>query len=350
MFLDRAIITVKAGDGGPGAVSFRREKYEPKGGPDGGNGGDGGSVVLQAEDGMSTLYDFRGNPLWAAKNGEPGGGKQCSGATASDLIIRLPPGTMVYNNETGELMHDLKPGERVVIARGGTGGWGNEHYKSSTNQTPRNFDAGGTGEQFDLRLELKLIADAGFVGLPNAGKSTLLAALTRATPKIANYPFTTLSPQLGIAELDNARRIVLADIPGLIEGASRGVGLGHEFLRHIERTRVIVHLLDAQPLDESDPAGNYRVVRKELGQYSAELLEKPEIVALNKMDLVPDEEERRAIIKKLCAALRKREGREVIAISGATGQGLKDLMEKVWGMLRPERTEEKGWKDEAVKG
>ena len=344
MFLDSAIITVKAGDGGPGCVSFRREKYEPKGGPDGGNGGDGGNVVLQAEDGMSTLYDFRGNPLWAAKNGHPGGGKQCSGAAAPDLVIKMPAGTLVYNNATGELMHDLKPGERVIIARCGTGGWGNEHYKSSTNQTPRNSDKGGEGERFELRLELKLIADAGFVGLPNAGKSTLLAALTRAMPKIASYPFTTLSPQLGITELDATRRIVLADIPGLIEGASRGVGLGHEFLRHVERTRVIVHLLDAAPLDGSDPAANYRVVRKELAEYSAELAEKPEIIALNKMDLIPDEKERKKLVKKLCTALGLREGTEVFAISGAAGKGLKELMEKVWTLLHPAGNSVSGWK------
>jgi len=348
MFLDQAIITVKAGDGGPGCVAFRREKYEPKGGPAGGNGGDGGNVVLQAEDGMSTLYDFRGNPLWAAKNGDPGGGKQCSGATAPDLVIKMPAGTLIYNHATGVLMHDLKPGESVVIARCGTGGWGNEHYKSSTNQTPRNFDKGGEGEKFELRLELKLIADAGFVGLPNAGKSTLLAALTRATPKIAAYPFTTLSPQLGITELDATRRIVLADIPGLIEGASRGVGLGHEFLRHVERTRVIVHLLDAAPLDDSDPAENYRVVRKELAQYSAELADKPEIIALNKMDLIPDEKVQKKVVKKICSALELREGAEVFAISGASGKGLKELMERVWGLLHPAGGSASGWKEAAA--
>ncbi len=345
MFVDRAVITVKAGDGGPGCVSFRREKYEPKGGPDGGNGGDGGSVVLQAEGGMSTLYDFRGNPNWDAKNGDPGTGKQCSGAAAPELVIKLPPGTLVYNNKTGELMHDLLPGERVVIAKGGRGGWGNEHFKSSTNQTPRNADPGGPGERFELRLELKLIADVGFVGLPNAGKSTLLAALTRATPKIADYPFTTLSPQLGITELDATRRIVLADIPGLIEGASRGVGLGHEFLRHIERTRVIVHLLDAAPIDGSDPAENYRVVRRELGQYSQELADKPEIVALNKMDLIPGEDERGQVLNKVAAALEMIPGRDVVAISGAAGKGLRELMERVWTMLHPAGKTDPGWKD-----
>jgi len=347
MFVDRAIITVKAGDGGPGCVSFRREKYEPKGGPDGGNGGDGGSVVLLAEEGMSTLYDFRGNPIWDAKNGEPGGGKQCSGAAAPDLVIKLPPGTLAFNHETGALIHDLKPGERVVIAKGGKGGWGNEHFKSSTNQTPRNADRGEPGARIELRLELKLIADVGLVGLPNAGKSTLLAALTRATPKIANYPFTTLAPQLGITELDATRRIVLADIPGLIEGASRGVGLGHEFLRHVERTRVIVHLLDAAPTDGTDPAENYRVVRHELAQYSEELVDKPEIVALNKMDLIPDDEERDEIIKKIAAALELIPGRDLFAISGAAGKGLRELMERVWGMLRPAGKEDSGWKDAA---
>lgn len=335
MFVDRAIITVRAGKGGPGAVSFRREKGEPKGGPNGGDGGNGGSVILKAEEGMSTLYDFRGNPLWAAMDGEPGGKKQCHGANASDLVIKLPPGTLIYNHKTGELMHDLKPGESVVIAKGGRGGWGNEHFKSSTNQTPRKATPGEPGEEFEVRFELKLIADVGLVGMPNAGKSTLLAALTRASPKIANYPFTTLSPQLGIAELDATRRIVIADIPGLIEGASGGAGLGHDFLRHIERTRVLVHLLDAMPEDESDPARNYEIIHDELEQYSKTLADKSVLIALNKMDLLPDDRAREKAVNKLAKDLGLRADKDILAISGATKLNLKPLLERLWKQLHP---------------
>lgn len=335
MFVDRAVILVAAGKGGDGCVSFRREKYEPKGGPDGGDGGKGGDVVVQSEEGMSTLYDFRHQAEWRAKPGEPGGRKQCHGGNAADLVIRLPPGTLIINEATGDLVHDLKPGERVIVARGGKGGWGNEHFKRSTNQTPRNASPGEPGEEFRLRLELKLIAEVGLVGLPNAGKSTLLAALTRATPRIADYPFTTLSPQLGIAEVDATRRMVLADIPGLIEGASEGAGLGHEFLRHVERTRIIVHLLDAAPPDGSDPAANYRVVRHELAKYSPALADKPELVVLNKVDLLADDGERDAAARDLCAKLDLRPGRDVLAISGAARQGLKELLERLWAMLHP---------------
>jgi GTP-binding protein len=334
VFIDQAIITVRAGNGGSGAVSFRREKFEPKGGPNGGNGGSGANVVLKAEEGMSTLYDFRGNPLWFAKDGGGGGFKQCTGADAEDLIIKLPAGTLVYNNETGELLHDLKPGESYIVAKGGRGGWGNEHFKSSTNQTPRNATPGDKGEQFEIRLELKLIAEVGLVGMPNAGKSTLLAATTRANPKIANYPFTTLAPQLGIAEVDAGRRLILADIPGLIEGASDGAGLGHDFLRHIERTKVLVHLLDATPDNGKTPAENYHTIRKELESYSPILAEKPEIVVLNKIDLL-DDEERAEAINSLARELDLRVDRDLIAISGAAKLGLRPLLERLWRELHP---------------
>lgn len=344
MFVDRATITVRAGDGGAGAVSFRREKGEPKGGPDGGDGGTGGSVILVAEDGLKTLYDFRGNRHWEAQPGEAGRFKQQHGANGGDCAVRLPPGTLVYNDETGELIHDLQPGERVVVARGGKGGLGNEHFKSSTNQAPRKATPGGHGEKFTLRLELKLIADIGFIGLPNAGKSTLLAALTRAHPKIADYPFTTLAPQLGIAELDPQRRLVLADIPGLIEGAASGAGLGHDFLRHVERTRVLVHLLDAQPVDGSEPAANYEVVRRELAGYSEELAEKQELVVLNKTDLLAEPGEVEARVKELAARLDLRPGRDLVAISGATGRGTGDLLEKLWKLLNPGPERVEGWK------
>jgi GTP-binding protein len=346
MFVDRAIINVRAGHGGAGSVSFRREKFEPKGGPNGGDGGKGGDVVLVADTGKNTLLDFRGNPNWAAEDGEPGGKKQCFGADGKDCRIKLPPGTLVYNNATGQLMVDLAPGQEFTIARGGKGGFGNEHYKGSTNQAPTHAHPGFEGDAFELRLELKLIADVGLVGLPNAGKSTLLAALTRANPKIANYPFTTLAPQLGVAELPanrggggsgaggtGVRSLVIADLPGLIEGAAQGKGLGHDFLRHVERTRVLLHLLDVQPEDGSNPADNYRKIRKEIYDYSPELAEREEIIALNKMDLLADDREREAAVKKLRRDLKLGRDAEVFAISGAAHLHTAELLERLWLML-----------------
>jgi GTP-binding protein len=338
---------VRAGNGGNGRVAFRRELGAPKGGPNGGDGGNGGNVVVVAEEGMSTLYDYRGTPLWTAKPGDMGGQKQCHGLAGEDLVIRLPAGTLIYNNRSDELIHDLKPGETIVLAKGGRGGFGNEHFKSSVNQTPRKASPGEPGEEIEVRLELKLIAEVGLVGMPNAGKSTLLAALTRANPKIAAYPFTTLAPQLGIAEIDSTRRVVIADIPGLIEGAADGAGLGHDFLRHVERTRVLVHLLDVMPPDESDPADNYRTIRAELAQYSAKLAEKPEIIALNKMDLISEEPDRKKAVKKLCKDLGLRE-KDVIAISGAGRMNLKPLLEMVWIQLHPDNHVPAGWKKAAV--
>jgi GTP-binding protein len=292
---------------------------------------------------MSTLYDFRHQIKWAAPNGEPGGRKQCTGAAGPDMVIRLPPGTLLFRADSSELIHDLKPGERVIVAKGGRGGFGNEHFKSSTNQTPKSATPGEPGEELKVRLELKLIAEVGIVGLPNAGKSTLLAALTAATPKIADYPFTTLSPQLGVATVEGTRRIVLADIPGLIEGASQGAGLGHDFLRHIERTRVIVHLLDARPQDESNPAENYRLIREELKQYSPELADKPELVVLNKADLFEDASERDAAAKELSRELGLG-GKELLVISGAARDGLRELLERLWAMLHPSEFRVEGWK------
>ncbi len=342
MFVDRAIIQVRAGKGGDGRVAFRREKAAPKGGPNGGNGGKGGDVVIVAEEGMSTLYDLRYESLYKAFDGEVGGLTQCTGKDGEDFILKLPPGTLIFNHATGDLMHDLAPGERVVIAKGGKGGWGNEHFKSSTNQTPRTATEGDPGEAFELRLELKLIAEVGFIGMPNAGKSTLLKALTRANPKIADYPFTTLSPQLGIAEVDAERRIVMADIPGLIEGASQGAGLGHDFLRHVERTRILVHLLDCAPPDGSNPADNYRTIRKELEQYSLQLAERPELVVLNKADLLDDDKARRRALLDLCKELDLRPDKDAIIISGATRLNTRDLLDRLWKILHPAKADTPG--------
>jgi GTP-binding protein len=334
MFVDRATITVKAGDGGNGCVSFRREKYIPKGGPDGGDGGDGGDVVLQADENYNTLLDFQGRPEWKAKSGDAGRFKQQYGLAGDDLIIRVPPGTMVFNDETGELMVDLGPGQSHIIAKGGKGGRGNDRFKTSTNQTPRTAEPGELGEKFRIRMELKLIADVGIVGLPNAGKSTLLSVITDAHPKIADYPFTTLVPQLGIAELDQKRRLVIADIPGLIEGAADGHGLGHEFLRHVERTRVLVHLVDIAPADESDPVANYKLIREELSRYSTLLAEKPELIVLNKADLL-DEDELKAASGRFKKELKLGRSEPLLVISGATRTGVRELLEQLWTIVRP---------------
>lgn len=337
MFIDSAIIQVKAGDGGNGRVSFRRLKYEPKGGPDGGEGGDGGSVIAVGDPNTNTLLDFRHKRLWKAQSGEHGRGKQQYGASQMDLPINMPPGTLIYETGGSEgevLLADLKEGDRVVIAKGGKGGRGNEAFKTPTHQAPREAEPGEAGEEKTLRLELKLIADVGLVGLPNAGKSTLLSATTRATPKIADYPFTTLAPQLGIAELDGERRIVLADLPGLIEGAAAGAGLGHDFLKHIERTRLIIHVLEVKPADGSDPADNYRKIRKELEDYSVELAEKPEIIALTKTDLLESDADAAKTEKSLRTALRLGRGDEVHRISSARREGLRELLESAWKMLR----------------
>ncbi len=318
-------------------------KYVPKGGPDGGDGGDGGSVVFEADEGLNTLLDFRGRTLFSAKDGEPGGQRHCHGKSGADLVLRVPPGTLVIDDDTGDTLADIAPGDRVTLLRGGRGGLGNDHFKTSINQAPRRAEPGEPGEAKRLRLELKLIADVGLVGLPNAGKSTLLSAWTRAEAKVGAYPFTTLSPQLGIAELDPARRIVISDIPGLIAGASEGVGLGHEFLRHIERTRVILHLVDAIPSDGADPAENYRVIRHELFAYSPELAAKPEIVALNKVDLLTDEDRER-IMTDFRHAIAPDGVTGIIALSGATGIGQRETMEALWTALGDQAKPTPAWK------
>lgn len=344
MFVDEATIEVRAGNGGDGRVSFRRAKHQPKGGPDGGDGGDGGSVILAADDGLNTLYDFRGTRLWKAEHGGHGGPNNRHGANGEDRIITLPPGTIVFDDQTKAMLCDLRSNDRVVIARGGKGGRGNDYFKSATNQTPRKAEPGERGEAKVLNLELRLIADVGLIGKPNAGKSTLLSVLTRADPKIGSYPFTTLSPQLGIAEVDARRRLVLADIPGLIEGAAEGAGLGHEFLRHIERTRVLLHVVDACPGDGSAPIEHYRAIRDELMHYSAQLAEKPELVVLSKMDLFDDDESRDAAVKAFSRALRV-EGAttEVLPVSGITNLGLAPLLERLWSMVGTPSVKTDAW-------
>ena len=339
MFVDRARIQVSAGKGGDGKVSFRRAKGLPKGGPDGGDGGRGGDVVLAADEGLNTLIDFRGIYDWRARDGDPGGKKQCTGGAGDDLEIRVPAGTVVFDEPSGDQLADIGPGDRVVIARGGRGGLGNEHFKNAVNQAPRTATPGEPGETHQLVLELKVIAEIGLVGFPNAGKSTLLKSVTRADPKIADYPFTTLSPQLGIAMLDADRRLVIADIPGLIEGAARGAGLGHDFLRHIERTSVLIHVLDAAPTNGLTPAANHSAIREELMGYSSMLAEKPELIALNKMDLVPADE-RDALVADLRTELRLGADDLVFPISGATGIGTGELLESAWTRLHADDEEE----------
>jgi GTP-binding protein len=335
MFVDEARIHVKAGDGGNGCVSFRREKAVPKGGPDGGDGGDGGSVIIYTDANKDTLLDFAGKHHWKAERGEGGMGAKCYGTKGEDLRIPVPLGTQIYDEEHQVLIADLdKPNMELVIAKGGKGGRGNWHFKTSTNQTPRYAEPGTDGEERMLELKLKLIADVGLVGMPNAGKSTLLSSISAARPKIADYPFTTLDPQLGIVDLGPDRRIVVADIPGLIEGANQGTGLGTAFLKHIERTKIIVHLLDLYPLDGSDPAKNYKTIRKELEAFSEELGAKREIIVANKVDLNTDDGEALKALKK------KLKGKTVLAISGATRVGIHDFLDALWKEVASDRTVE----------
>ncbi len=330
MLIDRATIFVKAGKGGDGCVSLRRETFVPKGGPDGGDGGQGGDVVLVGDESLDTLFGFRKLPHLRAENGGFGRSRSMTGADGEDFVAGVPLGTLVYEVDDGELLGDIShPGQRLVVARGGKGGFGNEHFKSATNQTPRKATPGERGQERKLRLELKLIADVGLIGKPNAGKSTMLRALSNATPKVADYPFTTRWPHLGIAELTGGRRLVVADIPGLIEGASAGAGLGHDFLRHIERTLVLVMMIDVAPLDGSDPIEQYETVRGELAAYSAELARKPQIVVLNKIDLVPPAD-RAGLIADLTRRLEARGAGEILLTSGASREGTADLLEACW--------------------
>ncbi len=328
MLVDRAEIYIKAGNGGHGCVSFRREKFEPKGGPDGGDGGDGGHVFAVATPGVDTLLDFAGKHHWIAQHGRPGMGKKMYGKQGENLILKLPQGTLILDRDTNILIKDLSThGEMVRIAEGGKGGRGNARFATSTHQSPREFEEGTPGQERWLRLELKLFADVGIVGLPNAGKSTLLSRLSRAKPKIADYPFTTLEPQLGIVELSGHRRFVLADIPGLIHGAHEGAGLGDEFLRHIERTRVIVHLVDVGgEMAAMSPVEAYTTIRNELSKYSPELAAKEELVVANKIDVTGGA----AAAREFSASI----GRPVLPISAVSGKGLPQLTEGLWELIQ----------------
>jgi len=333
MFIDEAKIWVKAGNGGNGCVSFRREKYIPKGGPDGGDGGRGGSVYFQTVKNLDTLMDFTGKHHWPAQNGKDGSGSNKHGSNGQDLVINVPPGTLIYDIDLNLLLKDLnKAGQKVCVCKGGRGGKGNKAFATATNQTPRYASPGKKGQQRNIRLELKLIADVGLVGMPNAGKSTLISRCSAARPKIADYPFTTIEPVLGIVELSDFRRFVLADIPGLIEGSHKGAGLGLEFLKHIERTKLLAHIIDIMPVDGSDPVENYKLLRLELAQYSKALAEKPEIIIANKIDLAPE--------MKTVNRLKKNLGKDIVAISAVTGEGIKQLCELLWQKLRETKKEE----------
>lgn len=326
MFVDTVAVEVEAGKGGDGCLSFRREKFVPRGGPDGGDGGDGGSVVVIAEAGVDSLSALVHRKHWRAKSGQAGMGSNCHGASADDLIIRVPPGTMVIDDTHDLVLKDLAAaGESVVAARGGKGGKGNTRFKNATNQAPREHTPGEEGERRRLRFELKVIADVGLVGMPNAGKSTLLSRVSRARPEIADYPFTTKIPNLGIVQVDMDRSFVMADIPGLIEGAHLGAGLGHEFLKHVERTRVLIHLVEPLPMDGSDPVENYRKIRRELEEYGHGLGERPEIITVSKAEL-PDAAEVRD-------RLAAESNRDVLLFSSVTGQGLDRVLREAYALL-----------------
>ncbi|WP_421659176.1 GTPase ObgE [Leptothermofonsia sp. ETS-13] len=327
-FIDQAEIQVQGGKGGDGLVAFRREKYVPAGGPSGGNGGKGGSVILKAAENLQTLLDFRYNHLFRAEDGQRGGPNNRTGASGRDRIIEVPCGTVVYDAETDDLIGDLvKPGQILCVAHGGKGGLGNQHFLSNHNRAPEKALPGLPGEQRSLRLELKLLAEVGIIGLPNAGKSTLIAALSAARPKIADYPFTTLVPNLGVVRKPSGDGTVFADIPGLIEGAHLGLGLGHEFLRHIERTRLLLHLVD---ITSEDPIADYHTIQEELRAYGRGLAERPQILALNKIDALAQDA---ATVEAIATQLEHLSGTAVFTISAVTRDGLETLMQRVWQIL-----------------
>jgi len=320
MFVDIAKIRIKAGDGGAGAVSFHREKYVAAGGPDGGDGGKGGDIVFVVDNHLSTLADFRYKRKYAAENGQPGARRRCSGKSAPDLVIRVPRGTLVKDAESGRILADISGKEPVIIARGGKGGWGNQHFATPTRQIPRFAKPGIPGEALEVVLELKLLADVGLVGFPNVGKSTLISVVSEAKPKIANYHFTTLTPVLGVVRADENTSFVMADIPGLIEGASGGAGLGHDFLRHVERCRLLVHLVDVSGVEGRDPAEDFEAINRELAGFSPELSGRDQLVAANKIDIATPEQ-----LEAFQAYIAEK-GHEFYPICAATGQGAQDLV------------------------
>lgn len=342
-FVDQVKIFVKAGDGGSGCISFRREKYIPRGGPDGGDGGDGGDVILVADSQIHTLYDFYHQTHFRAEKGKAGMGKKMKGKDGEDLILKVPVGTIVRDAETGEILGDLvKPGQALVVAKGGKGGRGNAHFATPTRQAPRIAEPGKPGEERWLILELKLIADVGLVGLPNAGKSTLLSRISAAKPKIADYPFTTLEPNLGVVKLWEGYTFVVADLPGLIEGAHKGLGLGHEFLKHIERTRVILYVLDLSK--KGDVVKDFEVLKNELKLYNSNLMEKPYLIALNKVDLISDLEE----LKKIIMLFSNEERKKIYFISAATGQGVVELLYSLWNIIKEIKEKEKNAEERKI--
>ncbi len=335
-FVDEATLRVQAGNGGRGALSFRREKSLPFGGPDGGDGGFGGSVWLRSAEGINTLADFRNERLYKAKSGEGGSGNDCFGKGGEELYVKVPVGTLVRDAETGEELCDMKlAGQEFRVAQGGKGGWGNTRFKSSTNRAPRQFGSGLPGEKRTLSLELKVIADVGLLGLPNAGKSTLIRALSAAKPKVADYPFTTLYPNLGVVYCGEHRSFVMADIPGLIEGAAEGAGLGHRFLKHLQRTGVLLHLIDMAPADPgADPVRDARAIVQELKNFSKDLGTKPRWLVINKRDLLPDKEAE-ALAKDIARRLRYKGPLHLI--SGATGRGTRELAESIMSFLEQQK-------------
>lgn len=332
MFIDEIDIFVKSGDGGAGCVSFRREKFVPRGGPDGGDGGNGGSVWFVSDESLSTLLDYHYQRHYEVGRGEHGKGSGKHGASAPDLILRVPVGTVVADRDTGERLGDLgAPGQRLLVAQGGRGGRGNARFSTSTHRAPRRADPGGSGEARWIHLELRLLADVGVIGFPNAGKSTLVSRVSAATPRIADYPFTTLTPTLGLVRADERCAFVIVDLPGLIPGAAEGKGLGHRFLRHTERTRLLIHLIDLDPTTGRDPVEDYQSIQHELKAYSPELGARPQLVVANKMDL-PGTLERRKALEGFCAAA----GLQFFAVSARTGQGLSALVAAVAGRLEAE--------------
>lgn len=332
MFADRAKIYVRSGKGGDGHVSFRREKYVPNGGPDGGDGGKGGDVIFEVDEGLNTLTDFRHIRKYKAQDGEQGGKKNCRGKNGEDIVIKVPEGTVIKEAESGKVFADMSgENKRQILLRGGRGGNGNQHYATSTMQAPKYAQPGQPAQEMELQLELKVIADVGLVGFPNVGKSTLLSRVTNARPKIANYHFTTLNPNLGVVDLEDGNGFVIADIPGLIEGASEGVGLGHEFLRHIERTKCMIHIVDAASTEGRDPIEDIYAINKELEAYNADIAKRPQVIAANKLDVIAaDGEDPIARIK----AEFEPKGIRVFPISAVTGSGIKELLYFVSGMLK----------------